>query len=419
MDILPIPEKQREPSQSGGWQKDMARRRYQNGCIRKRGKRNPVWELLWWEDFIKEDGSVGRRLASKTLGAVRDLTRRQAKKLAEEHLRPLNLGRVMPLSTVTLGDFVKQQFVPNVFPVLKLSTQDRYRRTLDNHILPALGARRLCDMGTLDLQRFILQKADTGLSWACVDHYRHLLSKIFSTAKKWSYYSGENPAAGVELPEKKSVREKHVLTPEQISQLLSVLGEPVRTMFLLAILTGLRVGEILGLRWKDLDFGSGQLRVEQACYRGRVGSPKTQGSKRCLPLPLALVDCLVQYRVQGIRSEPDDLLFQTANGNAMSDTNLLHRHLKPAGQQIGATWLNWHTLRRTHATLLQMAGGSLKDAQAQLGHSKLSTTLELYTLPIPSQQRAAVEKLCQVLLTNVDEKKQLATELPIAAQQIQ
>src|SRR5438132_2602652 len=119
MDILPIPEKQREPSQSGGWQKDMARRRYQNGCIRKRGKRNPVWELLWWEDFIKEDGNVGRRLASKTLGAVRDLTRRQAKKLAEEHLRPLNLGRVMPLSTITLGDFVKQQFVPNVFPVLK------------------------------------------------------------------------------------------------------------------------------------------------------------------------------------------------------------------------------------------------------------------------------------------------------------
>src|SRR5207245_2776089 len=146
------------------------------------------------------------------------------------------LGRVMPLSTVTLRDFVKQQFVSNVFPALKLSTQDRYRRTFDNHILPALGARRLCDMGTLDLQRFILQKADTGLSWACVDHYRHLLSKIFSTAKKWSYYSGENPAAGVELPEKKSVREKHVLTPEQISQLLSVLGEPVRTMFLLAIL---------------------------------------------------------------------------------------------------------------------------------------------------------------------------------------
>jgi hypothetical protein len=68
---------------------------------------------------------------------------------------------------------------------------------------------------------------------------------------------------------------------------------------------------------------------------------------------------------------------------------------------------------------LQSAGGSLKDAQAQLGHSKLSTTLEIYTVPILSQQRAAVEKLCEVLLTNVDDKKQLAKELPAGLQQIQ
>src|SRR5262249_34905282 len=108
-----------------------------------------------------------------------------------------------------------------------------------------------------------------------------------------------------------------------------------------------------------------------------------------------------------------------ANGKPLNDTNLLHRHLKPAGQQIGAPWLNWHSLRRTHATLLQFAGGSLKDAQAQLGHSKLSTTLELYTLPIPSQQRAAVEKLCQVLLTNVDENRQIVQKLPTAVPQIQ
>jgi integrase len=397
----------------------MARRRYQNGCIRKRGKRNPVWELLWWEDYIKEDGSLGRRLASKTLGPVRAWTRRQARKLAEEHLRPLNLGRVMPLSTITLGDFIEKQFVPNVFPVLKPSTQDRYRHTLNNHILPVLGSRRLCDLGTLDLQRFILQKATSGLSRACLDHYRHLLSKIFSTAKKWGYHTGENPALGVELPEKKPVREKHVLTPEQISHLLGVLREPVRTMFLLAILTGLRVGEILGLRCKDVDLDAGQLRVEQACYRGQIGSPKTPGSKRCLPLPLGLVAALVQYHSTRVRSGPEDFLFQTSNRKPLNDTNLLHRHLKPAGRQVGAPWLNWHTLRRTHATMLQSAGGSLKDAQAQLGHAKLSTTLEIYTVAIPSQQRAAVEKLCQVLLTNVDEKQQLAKELPAGFQQIQ
>lgn len=76
--------------------------------------------------------------------------------------------------------------------------------------------------------------------------------------------------------------------------------------------------------------------------------------------------------------------------------------LKPAGAKIGAPWLNWHTLRRTQCTLFQEAGGSLRDAQAQLGHSKMSTTLEVYTIPIDARRREVVEKL-GVLVTNGDE----------------
>jgi hypothetical protein len=86
----------------------------------------------------------------------------------------------------------------------------------------------------------------------------------------------------------------------------------------------------------------------------------------------------------------------------LNDTNLLLRHLKPAGEKIGAPWVSWHTFRRTHATLLQLAGGSAKDAQAQLGHSRITTTLGIYTIPVPAHQRAAVEKLSQ-LVTNGDE----------------
>ena len=85
---------------------------------------------------------------------------------------------------------------------------------------------------------------------------------------------------------------------------------------------------------------------------------------------------------------------------------------------LGAPWLSWHTLRRTHATLLQAAGGSIKDAQAQLGHTKLSTTLEIYTLPVPEHQRAAVENLAR-MVTNGDERKQRAEGLPETTQQIQ
>jgi integrase len=85
-----------------------------------------------------------------------------------------------------------------------------------------------------------------GLSWATCDHLRNLMFKIFTTAKKWNFFLGQNPALGVELPEKNVVREKHALTPSQILQLLALLKEPCRSMVLLGLLTGLRVGEILG-----------------------------------------------------------------------------------------------------------------------------------------------------------------------------
>jgi integrase len=418
MAILHNAEKQGELAQLGGWQKDMARRRYQKGNLRKRGKRNPVWELQWWTDCINADGTIGRKRESTILGYVSELTRRQARKRAEEHLRPLNLGKVTPLSNLPFRVFIERHFVPNVFPTLKLSTQGRYRCTLNTHLLPAFGDSRLCDIGTIDLQHFVLQKMEGGLSWATCDHLRNLVSKIFTTAKKWNFFLGQNPALGVELPEKNVVREKHVLTPSEILQLLALLKEPCRTMVLLGLLTGLRVGEILGLRWKDIDLISGQLRVEQTIYRGTTSSPKTQGSRRTLPLPQPILQTLLTLHERRLGKSDLDLVFSTSKGTPLSDTNLLHRELKPAGRKIGTPWLAWHTLRRTHATLLQVAGGSLKDAQAQLGHTKLSTTLEIYTVPIPAHQRAAVENLAR-LVTNGDELGQCAGGLPGTTQQIQ
>jgi integrase len=416
MAILSITEKQGELAQLGGWQKEMARRRYQKGNIRKRGKTKPVWELQWWGDCINSDGTLGRKRESVILGHVASMTRRQAQKAAEEYLRPLNLGKVTPFSAISFTEFVNKYFVPNFFPTLKLSTQQRYGRTIDNHLLPAFGDSRLCDIGMLRLQQFVLQKMAGGLGWECADHYRNLMSKIFITAKKWGFFAGDNPATGVELPEKKAVREKHILLPEQISPLLAALKEPVRTMVLVGVLTGLRIGEILALDWKNVDFNSSEIRVEQACYRGLIGTPKTKGSRRTLPMPEALKDALKRLNEKSASAER--LVFHTRNGTPFSDTNLLHHHLKPVGRKLGMPWLNWHTLRRTHATLLQHAGATLREAQAQLGHSKMSTTLEIYTISIPAAQRKAVENL-SVLVTNGDELGQTGGKLPLATERIQ
>jgi integrase len=419
MAILPITEKQGGHCQVGGWQSEnMARRRYQKGSIRRRGKRNPVWELQWWSDYIKSDGSIGRKRESLILGETTEMTRRQALKAADEQLRPMNLGKTNPHATITLSEFVARYFLPNALPTLKLSTQKRYRQTLKTHLLPAFGNTRLCDITTLEIQRFVLAKMDAGLGWACCDHFRNLFSKVFATAKKWGYYPGDNPALGVELPEKQPVREKHALTLEQISRLLTIFGEPVRTMFLIGVTTGMRVGEILGLRWQDVDFANQQIRIAQNCYRGCMGSPKTKGSRRTIPLPPHALEALQRLPGPSAEQQGEQLVFHTRSGKPYSDTNLLHRELKPAGRKIGAPWLSWHTLRRTHCTLFQEAGGSLRDAQAQLGHTKMSTTLEVYTIPIDARRREVAEKL-DSLVTNGDELREGIQNLRMPTTQIQ
>ena len=126
---------------------------------------------------------------------------------------------------------------------------------------------------------------------------------------------------------------------------------------------------------------------------------RTQRSWR-LPVPEPLALALESlYRSS---QKPNGLVFPTRTGNPHNDSNLLNRYLKPAGKRIGAPWLSWHSFRRTHATLLSQAGASPRDAQAQLGHADIGTTMNLYTHPTPDHQRAAVEKAGQ-LVTNGDE----------------
>ena len=163
-------------------------------------------------------------------------------------------------------------------------------------------------------------------------------------------------------------------------------------MVLLAVLTGLRVGEILALRWQVVDLDRGELRVVQAVYPG------------CL-VPRLSEDQRQQAHNSASRSrdwgaqEPGAVVPRT-DSRAVSlfipERDSPQRHQPaPEGLEIfgkagRVPWVSWHTFRRTHATLLQLAGGSAKDAQAQIGHSQIATTLGIYTIPVPAHQREAV-----------------------------
>jgi integrase len=102
-------------------------------------------------------------------------------------------------------------------------------------------------------------------------------------------------------------------------------------------------------------------------------------------------------RLYASTEQRDGLVFSTRSGQPHSDSNLLARFIKPAGKQAGVPWVSWHTLRRTHATLLSQSGTSPKDAQAQLGHAHIATTMDIYTQPTPAHQRKAVEKMAELV----------------------
>ncbi|MBS1867914.1 MAG: site-specific integrase, partial [Acidobacteria bacterium] len=190
-------------------------------------------------------------------------------------------------------------------------------------------------------------------------------------------------------------------TPTQVRKLLPELSEPCRTVVLVAVLTGMRIGEILALRWKRVDLERGTLEVAETFSEGEFGTPKTKSSHRVLPISSSLGDVLRQHLSRCPQLGGNDLVFKTPRRTPLSSKNLYNRELAPACDRIKEPRVSWHSFRHTHATLLTEVGESIKTAQAQLGHSDLATTLNLYAHVIPDSQRRAVERVAGVLFSNV------------------
>ena len=212
----------------------MARRRYQLGCLFVRGKRPKVWVARWRERVLTSNGGMSTLLRSEVLGAVKELSRRQAQNLLEDRLRPLNAGRTVPRSVMTFRRFVEDEFKPLVLPTLKFATREIYSLLLNKHLLPRFGEECIAEITTPEVQRFVLEKMKQGYAWETASHMRHLLSKVLGTAKQWRYVA-DNPVLGVKMPERKLKRpHRAIFLIEEIRMLLSKMNEPERTITVIA-----------------------------------------------------------------------------------------------------------------------------------------------------------------------------------------
>lgn len=381
----------------------MARRRFQNPQPFRRGR---WWNLLIWQDGFTAGSNTRKRkwvkLAPATMGE------REVKKVAAEYLRPLNQGLETIGSATNFKHYVETTYKPVVMPLMAKSTQDRYASVLELYLLPAFGKLCLRDLTTLSIQRYCSAMANSRLSHESRDKIRDVLSSVLRSAFEYGLLV-KNPAEGVRLPAERTGRRrsKPYVTPAQFDVLLASIPEPYASMVFVAIYTGLRVSELAGLRWNDVHESA--LTIDERFCRGDWGAPKSEASNatigvnRCVierihRLKLLTVEVKAGWSTRKYRvvksAGPEDLVFQSVQkGRPMRDNNILTRFVKPAGRALGMPWLNWRCLRTSHATWLKLAGADVKDAQAQMRHSRASTTMDIYQQFVPESQQRVVDRL--------------------------
>jgi integrase len=378
----------------------MARPRYQDGSLFIRGKRCKVWVARWREDLIREDGSLHRTQRTVVLGSVTDLSRREARSLLQKRVSEINQGQHRARPIMTFEKFAKDHWQPGTVLALKPSSARIYQFNLDRYVIPTLGTLRLCDVSRATIQNLLLVFKRKGYSTSTLHGIRVTVSKVLQTAVE-SGYLERNPAHGIQIGDRQSKKPRAFLTPSQVKSVLAKLTEPCRTVVLTAVLTGMRIGEILALRWNRLDFLRGNIEVSETYSDGQFGSPKTRSSRRVIPMSSALCRVLESYRVACIHRELEDLVFCTSKGTPLSSKNLYNRALAPACDKLSLPRVSWHSFRHANATLMGEVGESIKTAQSILGHSDLETTLNTYMHAIPDSQRRAVERVAGVLFPDV------------------
>jgi integrase len=301
---------------------------------------------------LLEDGAIGQIRRWQVLGTVADLpARREAQTLLDERLRAINAGASRPEALISFGNFGEHQWKTLVLPTFKASTQHGYKTVLNAHVLPAWRDWRLRDIERLAIQRWVADKFRQGTGWQTVRNAWVLLSGILETAVEYGYLQA-NPARGVKFPQKGRKEKPAIIAGEDFVRLLKHLNEPYRTMVRLIAATGLRIGELLALRWSALDLELASLAVRESVFEGKFQLPKTLTATRTIPLGRHAVATLKAHRERANRTAPDDLVFGNRGGKPLRESKLLRNVLQPAGERAGVGRVKWHQFRHIHSSLL-------------------------------------------------------------------
>jgi integrase len=369
------------------------KREYGSGCLLETRK---GWAIRWRELEIAPDGKKRRVVRYKTLGVM---SRKQAAMLLAQQVVKVGSQQCPARSRIEFRMHV-DAWNSSMLPMYKASTQKNHRHNVVKHLMPQFGSKELSAITRQDIQAYVAHLKAVGYAPRSIDHIHDTLSAILRTAVTWGHLA-DNPTRGVVLPRLVDVRPRFALTVPQAASLLSVLPPLPRTMAGLAILSGLRRGELFALRWKDIDEHDRSLTVREAVYEGTFSSPKTTAGLRKVALPDGAVKLLTDWKSQAKSTDQDALVFATRFGHPISPQNVLNHWIFPACKQLGLPKSAWLTFRRTYSTWLHQNGTPGKVVAQLMGHAKVDTTLNLYTQVVDGAARAAVEHVGDPLFSIV------------------
>lgn len=359
------------------------RRRFQQGSVFRRGKK---WAVSWWEE--------GHR-RKRTLGSISEMTKTEAKAELAAILGPLNSREVAPSRSWLLADFLEQVYLPFYRRKWKGSTTATNEDRLKNHLRSDLGGFKLGTFNRDQLQALLDEKAASGLSFSLVDHLRWDLKQIFDMAVAEGFLF-RNPAQLLFTPRDCPKPVVRIMTIEEVRTLFGVLDTREQLVARLAVIAGMRPGEIFALTWKRLEAEYAD--IKQRVYRGVIDTPKTTYSVRWAALSDGLLAAIQNWRLVALDPSPDAWVFPSEKlTTPLLKDNCWRRGFSPRLKSAGLSWVNFQVMRRTHSCLLNELDVDPQIRAEQMGHT-VDVNQNTYTRSSLARRREAVNRLESALI---------------------
>lgn len=376
------------------------------GNVESRGKRS------WRITVDLGTDAQGKRLRHRETvhGFKRDAERR-----LREVIRSVEVTHdYVPPSSTTVGQYLEQWVCNYALTHTAPRTAESYRAELRRHIIPALGTIPLTRLSPQDLETYYAAALTTGrkdgrggLSARTVLYHHRILSEALEHAVRTNQMA-RNPAKLADPPHPRRP-EVSTLAAEDVPKFLDAASESAHfPLYVTALYTGMRMGELLGLRWRNVDLEGGRIIVVEALQRDgarwSLAEPKSARGRRQVVLPRRLVDCLSEHKA-GLEAEraalrttlgTDDFVFCTVNG-APLDRHTVSRGFSRILEKAELPHIRFHDLRHTHASLLLRAGTNPKVVSERLGHATVAFTLDTYSHVMPTLQEEAAARFDKLL----------------------